>query len=75
MCSVAPFEGLVEFSPSFSPRPQISHVVFDFDGTLSWLRHGWPEMMVQLLEEYLPVQTSSARAALLECILGEQPQS
>ncbi len=28
-----------------SPRPQLSHVVFDFDGTLSWLRHGWPEMM------------------------------
>jgi phosphoglycolate phosphatase-like HAD superfamily hydrolase len=44
MSSVAPFKGLVEFSSGFSLRPQISHVVFDFDGTLSWLRHGWAEI-------------------------------
>ena len=35
-------------------RPGISHVIFDFDGTLSWLRNGWPEVMVQLFSEYLP---------------------
>lgn len=35
-------------------RPAISHVIFDFDGTLSWLRNGWPEVMVQLFSEYLP---------------------
>ena len=35
MFSVAPFSGLAEFRPGFSPRPQISHVVFDFDGTLT----------------------------------------
>ncbi len=39
----------------FAPRPQISHVVFDFDGTLSWLRHGWPEIMLNLFLEYFPI--------------------
>src|SRR5829696_8607007 len=32
----------------------ISHVIFDFDGTLSWLRNGWPDVMTQLFTEYLP---------------------
>lgn len=31
--------------PSLKPRPEVTHVVFDFDGTLSWIRHGWPEIM------------------------------
>lgn len=31
-----------------------SHVIFDFDGTLSWLRSGWPDVMAQLFSEYLP---------------------
>lgn len=31
--------------PSLKPRPEVTHVVFDFDGTLSWVRHGWPEIM------------------------------
>ena len=38
----------------FSPRPAISHVVFDFDGTLSWLRHGWPELMAGLFLKHIP---------------------
>ena len=34
-------------------RPGLTHVVFDFDGTLSWLRHGWPELMVSVFRRYL----------------------
>ncbi len=34
----------IELLPSFVPRPRATHVVFDFDGTLSWLRHGWTEV-------------------------------
>ena len=37
------FAGSVEFGVGFLPRPHASHAVFDFDGTLSWLRHGWPQ--------------------------------
>ena len=48
------FEGKIEFSPSFAPRPDISHVVFDFDGTLSLIREGWPEVMVPMFVEMLP---------------------
>jgi phosphoglycolate phosphatase-like HAD superfamily hydrolase len=71
MSSVAPFKGLVEFSSGFSPRPQVSHVVFDFDGTLSWLRHGWPEIMVQLFQEHLPGQTGEAARGLHELLLDD----
>ena len=48
------FAGLVEFSPQFRPRPEISHVLFDFDGTLSLIRQGWPEVMVPMFVEMLP---------------------
>jgi phosphoglycolate phosphatase-like HAD superfamily hydrolase len=44
----------VEFASSFRPRPQISHVLFDFDGTLSLIRQGWPEVMVPMFVEFLP---------------------
>src|SRR3989441_7570227 len=50
----AEFTGLFEISPGFSPRPQISHVLFDFDGTLSLIRQGWPEVMVPMFVEMLP---------------------
>lgn len=50
----ARFTGLVEFSPAFQPRPGISHVLFDFDGTLSLVRQGWPEVMVPLFAEIIP---------------------
>ena len=46
--------GLVEFTPSFLPHPRLSLAVFDFDGTLSWLRHGWPELMCQVFLPYYP---------------------
>src|ERR1043165_7366970 len=50
----AGFQGLVEFAPGFQPRPQVSHVSFDFDGTLSLIREGWPEVMVPMFVEFLP---------------------
>jgi phosphoglycolate phosphatase len=54
MFSAAAFSGLVEFSSSFSARPQISHVVFDFDGTIAWLKHGWPDILANVLLPYFP---------------------
>jgi phosphoglycolate phosphatase-like HAD superfamily hydrolase len=49
-----PFAGLVEFSRGFRPRPGIRYVLFDFDGTLSLIRQGWPEVMVAMFVEMLP---------------------
>jgi len=48
------FSGHVEFASGFVPRPGISHVLFDFDGTLSLIREGWPEVMVPMFAEMLP---------------------
>ena len=49
-----PFTGSVEFTASFAARPAVTHVLFDFDGTLSLIREGWPEVMVPLFVEMLP---------------------
>src|SRR5438067_4782498 len=68
MHRVAGFRGLAEFAPTFAPRPQIRHVLFDFDGTLSLIREGWPEVMVPMFVEFLPAlpgETEEARRALL----------
>src|SRR3954469_9226088 len=54
MTSLMPFSGIVEFAPGFKPRPGISHVLFDFDGTLSLIREGWPEVMTPMFVEMLP---------------------
>jgi phosphoglycolate phosphatase-like HAD superfamily hydrolase len=54
MLSATAFRGLVELTPGFKPRPQISHVLFDFDGTLSLIRQGWPDVMVPMFMEMLP---------------------
>jgi phosphoglycolate phosphatase len=48
------FSGYVEFAPRFRPRAQLSHVLFDFDGTLSLIREGWPEIMLGMFVEMLP---------------------
>src|SRR5439155_26334333 len=54
MLASSSFRGLVEFSPAFRPRRTIGHVLFDFDGTLSLVRQGWPEVMVPMFVEMLP---------------------
>ena len=62
------FIGLVEFNGTFRPRPQISHVLFDFDGTLSLIREGWPEVMVPMFVEMcpaLPGESEEQRRQLL----------
>ena len=50
------FSGGVEFAPHFEPRQSIAYVVFDFDGTLSLIRQGWPEVMLPMFVEMLPRQ-------------------
>lgn len=62
LASDARFTGLVEFTPGFGPRPEISHVLFDFDGTLSLIRQGWPEVMVPMFVEMLPPQAGESES-------------
>lgn len=70
MFSTAAFNGLIEFSPSFSARPQISHIVFDFDGTIAWLKHGWPDIMAKVLLPYFPGRTDQTLRDLRSEILA-----
>ncbi|GAB4248382.1 MAG: hypothetical protein Kow00109_24510 [Acidobacteriota bacterium] len=42
------------------------HVLFDFDGTLSLIREGWPEIMVPMMVEELLATGTSETAAELE---------
>jgi len=69
----ARFTGKVEFAGHFAPRPTIQHVVFDFDGTLSLIREGWPEVMLPMFEELLPPvdgdEPDKVRAMLLDDIM------
>lgn len=54
MSTSSAYSGQVEILSSFQPRPGIRHVLFDFDGTLSLIRQGWPEVMVPMFVEMLP---------------------
>jgi phosphoglycolate phosphatase-like HAD superfamily hydrolase len=58
------FTGMVEFGSRFHPRPEISHVLFDFDGTLSLIRQGWPNVMVPMFAEMLPLRPGETEADL-----------
>lgn len=70
MVSLPQFSGTVELRPTFAPRSQISHVVFDFDGTLSWLRHGWPEIMFQVFREGLAPKPGETEGALHDLLVN-----
>jgi phosphoglycolate phosphatase-like HAD superfamily hydrolase len=48
------FTGPIEFRPGFTPPVRAKHVMFDFDGTLSLIRQGWSELMLDLFLELMP---------------------
>lgn len=55
----------------FPLRPGISHVIFDFDGTLSWLRHGWPRLMFELFRPCYPARSGEPETAIHDLLLSE----
>jgi phosphoglycolate phosphatase len=44
----------IEVRPGFVPPAPVQDVVFDWDGTLSYIRAGWGEVMLALFLEHLP---------------------
>ena len=58
----------VELPKPLSSRPALSHVVFDFDGTLSLIRQGWPEVMVPMFVEMLPVRDGESESDLKQMV-------
>ncbi len=71
MTKTQEFEGYVEFADGFEPRPAISHVLFDFDGTLSLIREGWPAVMLGMFVEMLPARTDDDPKAVSEMLFDD----
>lgn len=71
MSLTAPFAGYVEFAPGFQPRPGITHVLFDFDGTLSLIREGWPAIMLGMFVEMLPPKPGDQPEALRSMLFND----
>jgi phosphoglycolate phosphatase len=71
MLPAAAFTGLVEFAPGFAPRPGASHVLFDFDGTLSLIRQGWPDVMLPMFLELLPRRDRDTENGLERMLLDD----
>jgi len=61
----------IECPAPFPPRPGISHVIFDFDGTLSWLRHGWPRLMFEVFRPYYPARPGESEEEIYDLLLAE----
>ncbi|MHB9133248.1 MAG: HAD family hydrolase [Armatimonadota bacterium] len=57
--SFAPFTVL---TPLSADRPRLRAVLFDFDGTISTLRHGWEEIMSPLMAEMIAGPTEPTDA-------------
>ncbi len=52
---------LIEIIREVTPGIPFKHVLFDFDGTLSLIREGWPEVMIPMMtEEILATGTKEA---------------
>jgi phosphoglycolate phosphatase-like HAD superfamily hydrolase len=61
----------VEFSKPQPPRPDIGHVLFDFDGTLSLIRQGWPDVMVPMFIEALPRQPGETEDDIRQLVFDD----
>jgi phosphoglycolate phosphatase-like HAD superfamily hydrolase len=61
----------LEIRPGFSPRPHISHVLFDFDGTLSLIREGWPTVMLPMFLEMLPRREGESENAISQLLYDD----
>jgi phosphoglycolate phosphatase-like HAD superfamily hydrolase len=55
----------IELVRPILPRSLPQHVLFDFDGTLSLIREGWPEVMVPMMVEVLQATGTQESAETL----------
>ena len=61
----------VELAGPLTPRPEIGHVLFDFDGTISLIRRGWPEVMVPMFVEAIPRLAGESEADVERLVLDD----
>jgi phosphoglycolate phosphatase-like HAD superfamily hydrolase len=61
----------IELPAPLEPRPEIGHILFDFDGTLSLIRQGWPEVMVPMFIEALPRLPDETDADIRQMVVDD----
>ncbi|MFI5456799.1 MAG: HAD family hydrolase [Isosphaerales bacterium] len=61
----------VELPVPLTPRPEVGHVLFDFDGTLSLIRQGWPDVMVPMFVEALPRLPGESEADVRRMVVDD----
>jgi phosphoglycolate phosphatase len=61
----------IEIVRPLARRSPPRHVLFDFDGTLSLIREGWPEVMVPLMVEVLQATGTDEPPAELSRVAGD----
>ncbi len=68
--SLPGFSGHFECAEGLRAR-RVTHVLFDFDGTLSLIRQGWPEIMTPMFSEMLPPLPGESEAARRQLCLDD----
>ncbi len=58
----------IEVVGDFLPGEAPAHVLFDFDGTLSLIREGWPDIMVPMMVEFLQATGTDEAPDILEAV-------
>jgi phosphoglycolate phosphatase-like HAD superfamily hydrolase len=59
----------IELIGGFALLRTLRHVLFDFDGTLSLIREGWPDIMIPMMVEFLEeTGTGESREALAQTV-------
>lgn len=71
MLSNLPLTGRLEVAPSCRKPAKITHVLFDFDGTLSLIRQGWPEVMVPMFMEMLPNRSGESEESVRQMLFDD----
>lgn len=61
----------IELPAALSARSNLTHVLFDFDGTLSLIRQGWPEVMVPMFMEMLPKRSGETEAEVRQMVFDD----
>jgi phosphoglycolate phosphatase len=55
---------VIQSRPGYRPPSRLRHAVFDWDGTLSFIRAGWGEVMLELFLSHLPALPGEDAAKL-----------
>jgi len=61
----------IQVNDHFRPSANLKHAVFDFDGTLSLVRGGWADIMVEQFLEHLPRHSSEEESAFRQFLFHE----